>query len=331
MAKISQKNLLKQVENNIIEKKLINSGDIIILGLSGGADSVCLFDILFKLKDKLNFKFYACHFDHRLRGLESKKDREFVRGICKERGVKLFLGERAEKEKAKSEEQARGLRYKYFDLILKKYGGGQGKVALAHNQNDLVETYLFNLARGSGLCGLHSILPCRDFYIRPLLPFSRKKIELYLKDNNLLFRTDKTNYNEKFSRNFIRSKILKNFLLLNPNFLESVTRNSAILEDDYKLISKEARKKLLSISLSMTDNKIVLERSEWQNIDISLRREILRQAFKNLDANNDISFLHIENIIKLIDNNRGRKKLPLPHSLLVSLIGGKISIEKREK
>ena len=326
MPKISQKNLITKVYKNIIAHGLIEEGDTVIVALSGGPDSVCLFDIFLKLRDKLKIDLKACHFNHRMRGEESYRDQKFVENICQKKNVFLVTGQWEGKNAIKNEQKARDARYSFFDSILKSDRGA--KVALAHNADDLSETFFMRIIRGSGLSGMRSIPGKRKNFIRPLLPFSRGDIMLYLKEHKIDYVIDSSNLDTKYFRNKIRQILLPKLLEFNPNLSATVAANVEILSFDYEYIRKEAEKKYKLIVEKKTKNKVVLLRESWLKLHPALRLEVLRVALTEISDLDDVSLIHLKSIYNLIEKGEGKKQLPLPHSLHIELKSGKIHLSK---
>ena len=186
----------EQVLETIKKYDLIKNGDSIIVGVSGGPDSICLLHTLNKLKEKLNFKIYVAHINHMIRK-EADEETEYVKNFCKSLDIECFVKkidviDIAKKQKIGTEEAGRQIRYDFFEEILKKTNSN--KIATAHNNNDKVETVILNIIRGSGVSGLKGIEPIRDKkYIRPLIEISRDEIEKYCIKNNLQPKIDKSN------------------------------------------------------------------------------------------------------------------------------------------
>ena len=189
---------------------MIQKGDHVIAGVSGGPDSVYLLFLLLEYQKQVNFSICVVHVEHGIRGEESRQDAEFVRKLCEGKKVPFYLAavnaeEEAKEKKISVEEAGRILRYEAFEKIRKKYGG---KIAVAHNEDDQAETILWNLARGSGLSGLCGMHLVRGKIIRPLLFTSRAKIEEWLTHNGIAWRQDGTNLEQIYTRNKIRLNIL---------------------------------------------------------------------------------------------------------------------------
>ncbi|MFA4995676.1 MAG: tRNA lysidine(34) synthetase TilS [Patescibacteria group bacterium] len=329
MEKISQKSVVFKVLKNNKENKLIMSGDTVIVALSGGPDSMCLFNVLNKLKDQLEIKLMACHYNHRLRGQESYNDEEFVKKICIEQGIECFFGSAEKENQFKNEEEAREARYAFFEKISGERRGA--KIAIAHNSNDLSETFLMRLFRGAGLKGLSGIPSVRKNFIRPLLSISRSEIEKYLKDNKIPFRIDKTNKDLKITRNYLRLKILPLLIKnINPNIVETLSNSARIMEEDYDFLRKTAEKEYMKILFREDGDKISLDRRKWIALHSSLRRMVIRIALEKKSKLIDVTNKQIEEVCDMIEKGEGKKHKLLPHSLRIELVSGNIVICGKE-
>lgn len=326
MNKLSQKSLQSRVEKEICQRNLIFAGDIVYIALSGGSDSVCLFNILFNLQNKLGFELKACHFNHKMRGEESFRDQKFVENICQKKNVFLATGQWEGKSTIKSEQKARDARYSFFDSILKSNRGL--KVALAHNADDLSETFFMRIIRGSGLSGMRSIPRIRKNFIRPLLPFPRHDILAYLKSHKIKYVIDSSNKDTKYFRNKVRHILMPALLDFNPNLSATVAANIEILSADYEYIRGEAEKKYKLIVLKKGKNNIELSRESWLKLHPALRFEVLRVAIASISDMDDVLLIHLKSINNLIEKGEGKKRLLLPHSLLIELKSGKIHLSK---
>lgn len=325
--KLSQKSLTYKVLQNILKNKLIEPKDTVIVAVSGGADSVCLFEVLHLLKEKLNIQLKICHYNHRLRGQASDADEKFVKNLAKNHGVEWICGQAPTKNLFKNEDSARKARYDFFEKILKKEGRG-AKISLAHNANDLAETILLRLVRGTGLLGLKSIPLQRKNFVRPLLAFSRKEILDFLKQENIECQTDKSNSDVTVPRNFIRHKVIPDLSKINPNLIETMAKSANIIEDDYGYIELEAQKAFLDIKTSETKNVIVLDRKGWLRLHPSIQRMVLRLSIDQIDDLSFITQTQIDEVCQVILQGEGKKYKSLPRSLRISLRSGKIIVSK---
>lgn len=205
--------MIPGVESFLEQYHMIEQSDVVVAGVSGGADSVCLLLHLLELKEKLSFTLAAVHVQHGIRGKESLQDAAFVEELCRRYQVQLFrydydVPEYAKQHGYSEEEAGRNLRYESFHKALEELGAPEGKIAVAHNRNDLAETMLWNMIRGSGMRGMAGIPPVRDGIIRPLLHTARVEIENYLKEKGESYCTDATNASLDYTRNRIRNQVL---------------------------------------------------------------------------------------------------------------------------
>ena len=316
----------------IKENNLIKSGDKILVALSGGPDSVCLLNILFKLKEELNIDIAAAHLNHLLRGEDAFEDEKYVINICNEMGIKCFtrrvdINAYAKEHKLSSEMAGRNVRYDFFDEIIEEEGFN--KVATAHNANDQAETILFRLMRGTGLEGLGGIKASRDNkIIRPILCLTREEVEEYIKLNKLSPRIDKTNFEKIYNRNKIRLDLLpymkENF---NQDIIQTINRMSMLLQKDNEFLE--------SLSLNLY-NKYCKQYEDYFIIKKEIFKEeepivnrVLRHALTEYSKSNyDFEMKHIYKIIYLAKNNSG-KLVDLPNGIYVENIYGNIYIKNK--
>ena len=209
--------MLKKVRDYVEKYHMLQKGDALVVGVSGGADSVCLLFALADLRKDYDIDLWVVHVNHGIRE-EAGQDADYVEALCDRLDIPFFLFEENVESLAKenglsTEEAGRKLRYECFGKVLREQAGdkcsvGKAKIAVAHNQNDRAETMLFHLFRGSGLTGLGSIRPVRDNVIRPLLCLSRREIEAYLDAEGIAYQVDATNKEDLYARNKIRNRVL---------------------------------------------------------------------------------------------------------------------------
>ena len=231
-------NVSDKVRETITRRCMIQKGDTVTAGLSGGADSVCLVTVLHELSHEMDFTLRAVHVNHCLRGEESDRDQHFCEELCKSLDIPLEVCRVdvtgfARESGRSTEEAARILRYGAFD----KASCG-GKTATAHNKNDNAETVLFNIVRGTGLKGLGGIPYVRGNIIRPLLDVSRSEIEEYLAQMGQGFVTDSTNLTEDYSRNKLRRRIIPQLEEINADVTDALCRLSLSAEEDESFLSQ---------------------------------------------------------------------------------------------
>ncbi|MDV9687848.1 tRNA lysidine(34) synthetase TilS [Clostridioides difficile] len=221
--------IFDKVLSTINKHNLIQKGDKIVLGLSGGPDSVCLLHVLNRLKKDFNIEIYAAHLNHQIRGIEAQKDALYVSKLCEDMGIIFFVKsinvpKYCENEGLSLEEGARKLRYEMFYEIKDKIKAN--KIAIGHNLNDQAETVMMRIMRGTGLKGLKGIDYIRDnCIIRPILDVERSEIEEYCEAYNLNPRIDKTNLENIYTRNKIRLDLL-------PYMKDNFNSNNRIYSED---------------------------------------------------------------------------------------------------
>ena len=269
MAKTQYIGIKEKVEKTILKYDLIENGDKIILGVSGGPDSMCMLNILKDLQNtnlkKLNYEIIVAHVNHMIRE-EAIEDEKYVEEYCKKNNIEFYsksidIPKIVNTKKIGEEEAGRIARYEFFDELLEKTKAN--KIAIAHNKNDKVETVLMNELRGSGLSGLKGIEPRRGKYIRPLIEIEREEIEKYCEENKLEPRIDKTNFENIHTRNKLRNCLIpyikKEF---NPNIIETINRLSEIVTEQEKYIDEIVREKYEEINIKERINNSSIKKEE---------------------------------------------------------------------
>lgn len=236
--------MIDKVEATIKKYNLLEEGDSVTVGLSGGADSVSLLKVLYSLRDKLSLNISAVHVNHMIRGEEADRDEKFVIDFCKGLDIPLTVFHKnipleASKSGESEEECGRRIRYECFNSVV-----CGGKIATAHTLSDSIETMIFNMLRGSSASGLTGIPVRRDNIIRPLIDCTREEIEAFCVKNNLDYVTDSTNLQTEYTRNYIRREILPLFSKVNPSYMASLSRLREFISDDNACLNNEARKLL---------------------------------------------------------------------------------------
>ncbi len=315
--------IVDRVRSTINKYSLLEKGDKVVLGLSGGPDSVCLLHILKQLESEYNISIYAAHLNHQIRGIEAQKDVMYISQLCDSLGVKFFVKsinvpKYCEENGLSIEEGARKLRYEMFYEIKQKTKSN--KIAIGHNLNDQAETILMRMMRGTGLQGLKGIDYKRDdTIIRPILDIERSSIEAYCEQHNLNPRIDSTNLENIYTRNKIRLDLIpymqENF---NNNIIECICRmgNNLKLDSDY--IEQEGINKFKEVSKLQSDEKVEIVLDKYINLHKSIKSRIIRNSIKYiLGDTNFVDQKHIEDILELEDDDKINKKLVLPRGLFV--------------
>jgi len=296
--------LFREILNINKKYNLIENNDIIVVGFSGGPDSVFLVEMLKKLQYFFNFKIYLVHINHLLRGEDANSDENFSFEYAKDNNLEIFIKRIPVKEIAKEvgktlEEVGREERYKFFSEIYEKVGAN--KIATAHNKDDQIETFLFRLTRGTSLQGLEGIKIKNNNIIRPISEIYKKDILEYLNKNEIQYKIDKTNFENEFTRNSIRLDLIP--------FIEE--RYNIKFKDKIFSLIEEIRENNQNNFLNLSDytdseNRIILEKIKFlSNFD---KKNLLSLFLnkKNIEVNRN----KIDEISSLIKSN-GTKKIDL--------------------
>lgn len=304
---------MENVYYNIEKHNMINTNEKVIVGVSGGADSLCLLFVLLEYRKKVPFTILAVHVEHGIRGEDSLADAAFVKEICRANNVwftciSYDVPGIARREKLSVEEAARMVRYEAFEKVKKEQQAD--KIAVAHNQNDQAETVLFRMARGTGIAGAGGIRPVNGCIIRPLLTSSRKEIEDYLRSRNISWREDATNADTEYTRNSLRHHVLP---LLQEEVNEKSIQHLAALADEMQQVQaymeKQARKLTEKFLKQNPAKKEWMLKMQALNdtepiLQICLFREILRCMGCSMK---DIGRVHMEALQKLAEGQSGRR------------------------
>lgn len=307
----------QKILQTIKKYNLIENGDSIVIGVSGGPDSICLLHILNELKNELNFKIYVAHINHMIRK-EADEETEYVKNFCKKIGVECYIKridviKIANNLKRGTEETGRQIRYEFFNEILEKTASN--KIATAHNNNDKAETILMNILRGSGVSGLKGIEAQRDNkFIRPLIEMSREEIETYCEENKLEPRIDKSNNENIYTRNKVRNIVIPYIKQeFNPNILKTINRLSEVATEESEYLNKvtvEAFNKVCLTVDAIENSTITLDLKRFNNLELVIKRRLILYTINELLSTTEgIEKINIDDIIKLCNNNIGNKYL----------------------
>jgi tRNA(Ile)-lysidine synthase len=287
--------MLKEFESHISSNSLFTKKDPLLLAISGGLDSVVLAHLL--KKGGFNFSLAHCNFN--LRGKDSLADDKFCKELAKKLKVKIFSNsfkteEYAKEHKTTIQVAARNLRYKWFDELLAEH---EFKYLLtAHHANDLMETMLINLLRGTGINGLKGIPEKTTHIVRPLLKFKRAELEKYTKENKIKFRTDKSNFEDKYERNFLRLNVIPLLKKLHPALENTFIKNSIHFNQEAGIV----RQFLASRSIGMVQN----QDNELRINKIRLKQEKYQESILNhLVGDFGFNETQQKNILQSVLNN----------------------------
>lgn len=306
--------MVQKVRRYIQIFQMIEPGDRIIVGVSGGADSVCLFFILRELCRQMGFEMKVVHVEHGIRGEESRSDAAFVKELCERCQVEVScvsidVPALARKWKISLEEAGRKARYEAFEETKREWKGT--KIAVGHNQNDQAETMLWNMARGSGHLGAAGIRPVRENVIRPLLGCSRREIEAFLTGQKIPWREDRTNAEMEYTRNVIRNRLLPEMeRSLNAGTVEHMAELGSELWRTEEYLQKQTAEKAAGLA-RIQENFVRIEIPKFLEEDF-LRERLIRYCLRGAGCTlKDLTRTHIEKICSLAEQQSG-KRISLP-------------------
>jgi len=321
---------------------LISPEEIVVVGVSGGADSVCLLHVLAKWQKGLGIKLHVAHLNHRLRGVESEADAKYVSNLAGSLGIPITIDRqdvaayRIERNLS-VEEAARELRYAFLAKVAREVGAN--RIAVGHTRDDQVETILMHLLRGTGITGLCGLAPCSPMVydseemsepasplslrakrsnllvIRPLLDITREETASYCQERQLDPRIDSSNRSLSFFRNRLRLQLLPLLRQYNPNVDQALLRLADIAKEDNAFLKQQASE-LWDEVARQENNTIYLDRKQIASLPIALQRQLLRAAVTKLAGDTrDIEASHIEAARSLINKPVG-KRVSLPHGFI---------------
>ena len=332
---------IKDIESFIRDEGMLKEGDIVVAGISGGADSVCLLHVLNSLKDVIGYDIHAVHVNHMIRGAEADRDEKFVKKLCEKLGIEISafhidIPGIAEKTGMSCEEAGRKERYDAFARIAEDYVKNTGRrvrIAVAHNKDDMVETVIFNMARGTSLKGLAGIRPVRENIIRPLLFAGRDEIESYLEELGESYCTDSTNLEDDYTRNRIRHVIIPALKDINQGAVDHIYSAARDTADVYAGIEKKAAEYLASFSTQSIQDDIVTAVSfpiiPFELLSDAEQCEAVLAAMEKLAGKRkDITRKHIDMVLDITRGNSGRS-VHLPYDISARRTGDTLILEVR--
>ncbi len=322
--------VLKYIKDN----KMLKAGESVVIGVSGGADSMCLLHIMESIRNELELRLMVVHVHHGIRKETANRDAAFVESYCKDKGIACVV-ERADvpylsKEWGMSEEEAgRKVRYEAFSKALEQFGGE--KIAVAHNADDCAETVLLNLFRGSGIKGMAGILPVRDNVIRPVLCLTRKDIEEYNKINNVKYVDDETNFVAEYTRNKLRLQIMPAIKeAINKRASEHINmtgRNLAQIDDYMEKQCEEVYKSI--VTFDKENNSLYISKREFELLHIAMQTQLAKKClYKIATKAKDITYKHISLLRELFQLEVG-SSIDLPYGIVAVKEYEGVSISKK--
>jgi tRNA(Ile)-lysidine synthase len=361
--------ILAAVRRATARHDLIDRDSTVIVGVSGGADSVCLLHVLKTLAPEYDLRLHVAHLDHQLRGDAARADADFVRDLAQRWDLPCTIESRdvaafAHQHKLSLEEAARQVRYGF--LMEVALANDSETIAVAHHADDQTESVLMHFLRGSGLAGLRGMLPkllIADFrflianqhsetpalhqaqrgasvhnqqsklhLIRPLLDVPRVDIEAYCAQHDLPFRTDATNADTTYFRNRLRHELLPLLETYNPNFRTILRHTATVVAADYELLEAHRNFAWDMTLLDETDTAITFSLSAWREQPVGTQRALFRRAIHQLRASlRDIEFVHVEDAIELLARATTGDQATLPHNLILEVSYDTFTIAPRDQ
>jgi len=334
----TQNNQLAQaVHRFVVRNGLVRAKETVVVGVSGGADSVCLLHILVDLRERLDITVHVAHLNHLLRGAESEGDARYVSRLAKKLGVAATIESRDVKtyqaeHRLSLEDAARQVRYRFFAEVAERIGAD--RVAVGHTSDDQAETILMHLVRGAGPTGLLGMRPLTVWtspglsgltVIRPLLAVSREETRAYCREHRLAPRQDSSNLSLSQFRNRIRQELLPLLRGYNPRIGEALIRNADTLAADLSFIEEYVSKVWPKVA-SEENGAIVLDRDSVVSLHPAVQRHLLRRVTREVLGDlEDIEWKHIEKMRDGLTLRKG-KRVILPRRLTLSVEGRKIRV-----
>lgn len=311
----------EKVLKTILEHRLIEEEDNIVVGVSGGPDSMALLYVLLDIKKDIRFNIYIAHVNHGVRGEDALKDEIFVKQISEKLNLPYYskrvnMNLYAKEKGISSEEAGRELRYGFFREILLKVGGG--KIAVAHNMNDQAETLIMRFLRGTGIDGLKGMEFKNEDIIRPILGIERVEIEEYIFKNNIETVLDKTNLEPIYSRNKVRLEVIpyieENF---NPNIIKTLWRTSQVSILDSEFLENYSEKRYNILVKKADKHSIILNGSLFSKEHRSIQQRIIRNCiYKINESLQGITEQHVSSVINLFVEGGTGKEIHLPNDII---------------
>jgi tRNA(Ile)-lysidine synthase len=338
--------LLDKVRQGIERHHLLSAGEPVVVGVSGGPDSLCMLHVLCRLKGEYGLHLHVAHLHHGLRGAEADSDADFVRTLAADWALPCVVGQAdvpalAREHGLAVEEAARRARYAFLSQMAEMVGART--IAVAHNADDQAETVLMHWIRGSGLAGLRGMMHLTQLgeyrllegfceaseprtsrpnlrLIRPLLDATRNEVETYCDFYGLTPRFDRSNLDTTYFRNWLRHEVLPLLARHNPNVREVIRHSARVIADDYALLRLILEETWPDVVMQEAAETIVFAIEPWRALPTGLQRSTLREAIHRLRRSlRDINFVHVENALLVACNGPTGAKATLPRDLVLTV------------
>jgi tRNA(Ile)-lysidine synthase len=334
--------LLERVRRTIERECMLARGDAVVVGVSGGPDSLCLLHVLSRLREAYGLTLHVAHLNHQLRGPEADADAQFVARLAAEWGLpatveSVDVAAFAHAHKLAIEEAARQARYAFLARVARQKHAF--KVAVGHNADDQVETVLMHWLRGAGLSGLRGMQPVTSLselrlgeeqdatthspgllLIRPLLGVPRGEIEAYCAVHGLQPRFDRSNLDTTYYRNRLRHELLPLLETYNPRIREAILRASSLAAADYACLREQTESAWARVVRAQSEQAIAFDLRQWRALPLSMQRSTVRKAIHRLRRSlRNIDWVHVDNALQVLREGGTGMAATLPSGLRARL------------
>ncbi len=340
--------LVARVRRTIERHRLVIPGETVVVGVSGGPDSLCLLHVLRRLVAEFSLSLHVAHLNHQMRGVEADADAAFVAELATDWGLPATIESAdvpalARLYKLAPEEAARRARYDFLAQVAGQVGARA--IAVGHNADDQTETVLMHWLRGSGLAGLRGMLPATPLgdlrlpaprpagasqgglagrqsltLIRPLLDIPRADIEAYCTRYNLQPRFDRSNLDTTYFRNRLRHELIPYLETYNVNIREVLRRSASVMAADYELLRQRLEVTWGQVVRAESDQEVTFDLAAWRALPLALKRSTLREAIHHLRrALRNIDFVHVENAVEILTDGETGAQATLPQGLMLTI------------
>ena len=313
--------MLNLIRNNIITNELIQSGDRVIIAVSGGPDSMALLHILKSLAGEMQFELVAAHINHGLRP-EAAEEQNFVVDQCRRWNVSCYteelnVRELARQSKTSLEDAGRIARYRYLNALRTELGAQV--IATAHHRDDVAETVLLHLLRGTGIQGLRGIIPRNGQIIRPLLPLGKEQLLTYLNEHDVKYCLDLSNTDPTFMRNRIRHQLIPELQReYNPRIVDSLNQLAELVRADNQLLEQEMERYWELVLIEADANTIIFDNISFSQLPLAAQRRLIRNAFSALTGQAGWEGQDVEKVVQLSKKMGSAKVLQLKKKVSVN-------------
>ncbi len=340
---VKARGFVAKMRSTIDRYRMIAPGDVVLVGVSGGPDSVALLHALVSLREELGFSVCVGHLNHGLRGADAEEDARFAQDLASRWGLGAVVecadvAAIAARERMSIELAARVARYEFFERAARSVGAT--RVALGHHANDQAETVLMRLIRGAGATGLGGIPPIRPIerrersegpiLIRPLIAHTRQEISRYCEEHDLRPRTDASNLVSEYTRNRVRNELIP--LLeerYNPRVVETLARAAELVREDDEYLAAEVERRLSRFVKAASEERVVVDARALAAEHVAAARRVLRWAISRLAPGGEgFEFEHVENLLELARRDGAGASVDLPRGLRASRGYGELVIER---